>query len=349
MVTVTAQTAAAKTASDYRGTVSFSSSDPTATLPASYTFTTADGGSHAFSMTLTTLGAQTLTVSDAKTEAHADLSVVPACANFSGDWNDDVGSIYHLHQTGTSIAGDASLNADGVVFCPATVLGTISKSGDFQLDVNIPNPCTLNSWVMGTIGPGTITFNGVLDGAGCNLGHATLAPPYQDISLIFGKPCDVPTGEVTPGSGAWTPIGARLPSSYTFDAQLQPTSIDFTGRVVTEAIAPVSDNCLEQGKPYFPDSDQPYTSAGGVGGGALPNGYEDTVGIAAGNLTSYRGSGTVPCTMVWSQAMTIDCSCDAPASCPVSPTMPFATNRLSFEIGANYVVSSRAGVSQRFP
>ncbi|HEU5248926.1 MAG TPA: hypothetical protein VFW15_02975 [Thermoanaerobaculia bacterium] len=48
----------------YTGTVVFSSSDPLATLPASDTFVTADGGVKAFSAVLRTLGEQTITVSD---------------------------------------------------------------------------------------------------------------------------------------------------------------------------------------------------------------------------------------------------------------------------------------------
>lgn len=49
---------------NYTGTLSFSSSDPLATLPASYKFVAADGGVKAFSAVLRTLGEQTITVSD---------------------------------------------------------------------------------------------------------------------------------------------------------------------------------------------------------------------------------------------------------------------------------------------
>lgn len=48
----------------YTGTVSFSSSDPLATLPASYTFVTGDQGVKAFSVVLRTPGNQAVTVSD---------------------------------------------------------------------------------------------------------------------------------------------------------------------------------------------------------------------------------------------------------------------------------------------
>src|SRR5262249_48747214 len=45
-------------------TVRFSSSDPQATLPGSYTFTAGDAGVHTFSATLRTAGSQSITATD---------------------------------------------------------------------------------------------------------------------------------------------------------------------------------------------------------------------------------------------------------------------------------------------
>lgn len=50
---------------DYLGIVFFSSTDPFATLPASYTFVPADRGSKSFTAILRTPGMQTITVRDA--------------------------------------------------------------------------------------------------------------------------------------------------------------------------------------------------------------------------------------------------------------------------------------------
>ena len=50
---------------DFTGTVEFTSSDPKAVLPASYTFTPADGGVHTFPISLLTAGLQSITVTDA--------------------------------------------------------------------------------------------------------------------------------------------------------------------------------------------------------------------------------------------------------------------------------------------
>ena len=64
---VTAVGATGSTASGYRGTVQFTSADPAAGLPSSYTFTAIDKGTHAFAATFETAGPQTLTATDATT------------------------------------------------------------------------------------------------------------------------------------------------------------------------------------------------------------------------------------------------------------------------------------------
>src|SRR5262249_13155576 len=62
--TVPVQDAFGNTATDYRGTVHFTSSDGQAALPADYTFTAADNGVHTFTATLKTAGTQSITATD---------------------------------------------------------------------------------------------------------------------------------------------------------------------------------------------------------------------------------------------------------------------------------------------
>ena len=70
MFTVTAYDAYGNVATGYTGTVQFTSSDPQAVLPASYTFTPTDEGKHTFSVTLETAGTQTLiTATDTATSS----------------------------------------------------------------------------------------------------------------------------------------------------------------------------------------------------------------------------------------------------------------------------------------
>jgi trimeric autotransporter adhesin len=71
-------------ATGYTGTIHFASTDPQAQLPADYTFTAADAGSHMFTATLNTTGTQTLSVTDTASptlSSQAQISlivVVPA-------------------------------------------------------------------------------------------------------------------------------------------------------------------------------------------------------------------------------------------------------------------------------
>jgi uncharacterized repeat protein (TIGR03803 family) len=81
---VTAQNANGTTATSYTGTVHFTSSDSQAVLPANYTFTSTDAGSHSFSATFKTAGTQALTATDAATSSitgtESGISVNPAAA-----------------------------------------------------------------------------------------------------------------------------------------------------------------------------------------------------------------------------------------------------------------------------
>ena len=69
-LTVTAEDPYGNVATTYVGTVQFTSSDSAATLPASTTFTTANAGVRAFSITFGTAGTQTVTVTDSTQEYH---------------------------------------------------------------------------------------------------------------------------------------------------------------------------------------------------------------------------------------------------------------------------------------
>jgi hypothetical protein len=65
-------------ATGYTGTVHFASSDPQAVLPADYTFTAADAGSHTFTVTLKTAGTQTLSVTDTVNPAFSSQAQISA-------------------------------------------------------------------------------------------------------------------------------------------------------------------------------------------------------------------------------------------------------------------------------
>ncbi len=77
-ITITALSPDGSANTSYRGTVRFTSSDPKATLPANYVFTSSDQGTHSFTAaaSLVTQGAQSITVTDT-----ANSSIVGAEEN----------------------------------------------------------------------------------------------------------------------------------------------------------------------------------------------------------------------------------------------------------------------------
>jgi hypothetical protein len=75
-VTVTALTAGGQLDAVYTGTVHFTSSDGAAVLPADYTFTLADAGSHTFTVTLKTTGSRTVKATDKHNSSLTDKAVV---------------------------------------------------------------------------------------------------------------------------------------------------------------------------------------------------------------------------------------------------------------------------------
>jgi hypothetical protein len=75
-LTVTVEDAYGNVVTGYTGTIHFTSSDRTATLPADYTFTAADKGVHTFTgLVLRKTGKQTLTITDTLNSALTDSVV----------------------------------------------------------------------------------------------------------------------------------------------------------------------------------------------------------------------------------------------------------------------------------
>jgi len=75
-VTVTLTDQYGNVAPGYTGTVRFTSSDLLGNMPANYTFTAADAGTHTFGVTLVTAGNQTVTVTDTANSTLTDTKTV---------------------------------------------------------------------------------------------------------------------------------------------------------------------------------------------------------------------------------------------------------------------------------
>jgi hypothetical protein len=104
----------------YTGTVTFGSSDGLAGLPANYTFTKGDTGSHTFTATLNTTGSQTLTVTDtvhSTITATASVTVNPAgaAAPTAGGRSDRAATTSSASADASRAAALASLLADNRV------------------------------------------------------------------------------------------------------------------------------------------------------------------------------------------------------------------------------------------
>jgi subtilisin-like proprotein convertase family protein len=125
--TVTAKDANGNVATGYTGTVHFTTSDPQAQLPADYTFTAADAGSHTFSTTLTTAGMQSLTVADTSasglTGTEAGITVIPAAASrlaVSDPATATAGTAFSVTVTAQDAYGNTATGYTGTVHFTST-------------------------------------------------------------------------------------------------------------------------------------------------------------------------------------------------------------------------------------
>jgi DNA-binding beta-propeller fold protein YncE len=111
-VTVTALDPAGNVVTNYAGTVSFGSTDPTAGLPALYTFNPAEGGVHTFALTWNTAGSRTLTVTQtvpttltattpAVTVTSGAVSLIPVTARRDLVYDDTHGLLLITTSNGT--------------------------------------------------------------------------------------------------------------------------------------------------------------------------------------------------------------------------------------------------------
>jgi subtilisin-like proprotein convertase family protein len=120
--TVTARDANGNVATGYTGTVHFASSDPQAGLPADYTFTAADAGTHTFSAALKTAGTQSLSVFDTVNSSvagtEAGIAVSPAAASrliVSAPASATAGTPFNVTVTAQDAYGNTATGYTGAV------------------------------------------------------------------------------------------------------------------------------------------------------------------------------------------------------------------------------------------
>jgi hypothetical protein len=127
--TVTALFADGTTDAGYVGIVHFTSSDPHAVLPADYTFTSADAGTHTFSAVLETAGSQSLTAADrvfaSISGTETGITVNPAVAvarrlSLTGPTTVAAGARFNLTVTALDAYGNVATGYRGTIRITAT-------------------------------------------------------------------------------------------------------------------------------------------------------------------------------------------------------------------------------------
>ena len=120
-VTVTAEDAFGNVATGYTGTVQFTSTDGQAVLPANYTFTGADAGTHTFSVTLETAGSESVTATDTTTgsitgSASTTVSAAPASTlSVSAPSTATAGTAFNVTVTAKDAYGNTATGYTGTV------------------------------------------------------------------------------------------------------------------------------------------------------------------------------------------------------------------------------------------
>ena len=171
VATVTAKDAYANTATGYTGTVTFSSTDGAATLPANYTFVAGDSGSHSFSVTLATSGSKTVTATDTGNGSinGTTAGIVVGAGAASGATSTISASPTSIVANGSSTstitvqlkdAAGTSLSAGGDTVALSTTGGTLGSvtdnhNGTYTATLTAPSSAG-SATVSGTVNSGAI-------------------------------------------------------------------------------------------------------------------------------------------------------------------------------------------------
>ena len=175
-VTISAKDASGQTVTGYNGTVTFTSTDVAAVLPANYAFLGADVGSHRFGVTFENAGMQTLTAADVTTSSirgSAMVNVTP--------------TVFVANQTNFTITGYAA----GTNGNAAPVLAIVGLNTNLDIPLGIARDATGRIYV---VNHGT---NSILVYAPGDTGNAT------PVSTIMGANTglDLPWGCALDGAG----------------------------------------------------------------------------------------------------------------------------------------------------
>ncbi len=187
------------TATGYRGTATFASSDPRATLPANYTFTAADAGIHTFAgLTLRTAGSQTVTATDTvrtTVTGTANVAVSVVSLNVSGT------TIFAIE--GAPFSGGVATFTDPVATDPVSSYAAMVVWGDGTA----PTPGTI------TLSGSTFTVSGAHTYA--EEGAYSLTITVADLDGSTGAAASVALVADAPLIATGVPVGAVEEEEFT--------------------------------------------------------------------------------------------------------------------------------------
>ncbi len=235
--TVTAMDLQGNPVPSYTGTVHFTSSDGQAVLPADYTFTAADAGTHQFSVTLKTAGSRSVTTTDTANSSitgSQTVGVVAAPAStlrLRGIGNATAGTAQTATVTMSDPYGNLATGFTGTVHfsssdaqaaLPADYTFTAGDAGAHQFTVTLKTSGsqtvtaasgTMTSTVSATIHAASATR--LILNAPANATTAVAFPVTVTLKDAYGNVADGYRGTV--GFASSDPL-AILPSPYTFTA-----------------------------------------------------------------------------------------------------------------------------------
>jgi hypothetical protein len=165
--TVTALDSANNVATGYTGTVHFTSTDGTASLPANFTFTPAAGGSGTFSATLNTSGNQTITVTDIVTPAITGTSGLINVTQVAHSITAGTGTTPQSASINTAFGTPLSVTVRDLIGQPISGVGVVfaaPTSGASGVFGNSSTTITVSANSSGVASAGLFTANSMVGG-----------------------------------------------------------------------------------------------------------------------------------------------------------------------------------------
>ena len=233
-LTVTAQDGQGNTATGYTGTVHFTSSDSTGTLPSDYTFQAGDNGSKTFSVTLNSAGTRTITATDTATSSitgtTGNIAVSAGTAN----------QLAFTTQPGGGTAGSAWSTQPVVEIRDAQ--GNRVTGATDSVTLTITSGTGTAGAALSCTSNAVAASSGVASFSGCQIDKAgtgyTLTASSGSLTAATSSSLAIAAGTANRLAITTQPIGST--SGTTLTTQPVVTIQDAQGNTVTGSSAPVT-------------------------------------------------------------------------------------------------------------